>query len=175
MLLHVDRFEARPALTRGVAIRAVHDNLTLRGFNTPRIEVGRVRKLEIGLLNEYRFAETASRHLPIRRRQQADLKVRVLRSEISDRHRFWTGAMVLRLSMTIGTDSRVELNEIGWLVMLDVTRRAAICRHVRGSRMVSGHMLMQRARVAIETLLIAYPTEWLRVTRFALNLEITVR
>ena len=82
--------------------------------------------------------------------------------------------MILRLRVAIGADSRVQLNEIGRLIVLDMASRAAICRHTCCSRVISGHVLMQRACVAIEALFIAYTAEWLRMTRLTLDLEVAV-
>jgi hypothetical protein len=94
----------------------------------------------------------------------------MLRNKIRYRQRFRTGTMILRLRMTICTNTRIELNKIRRLIVFDVASRAAIGRHARCSRMISGDMLMQRACVTIEALFIAYPTEWLRMTRLTFNL-----
>lgn len=82
--------------------------------------------------------------------------------------------MILRLRVAVGANPRIELNEVGWLVVLNMTSRTSIGRHARRCRMICGHVLMQRTGVAIEALFIAYAAERLRMTRFTLNLEIAV-
>ena len=83
--------------------------------------------------------------------------------------------MILRLCMAVSADPRIELNEIGWLIVLNVTSRTTICRHSSRSGMISRHMLMQRAGMTVETLFVTYSAKWLRMTRFALDLEVAMR